>query len=491
VRVLFSVGGRDTSDLLGEGVQVTSGFEGGSIRTRARASLQIDPNTLAMIDWRQPVTVRTEGNEGGDVVLFSGFLERATAEPGGNSINLALSDPTVVLEEGVTGGAFGSGISPAEMLFYIMAITMPENTDPKYFQTGPDSSLADQQHLFRERTFTFVAPLTVVAPPSSPIRFLDGVVYTGSLDASYDERVILGTRFKEPIEEFAAGKTRIRFALQADGFVQAFEEGLQRLRKVLDAISIASNTGAALLPAHAGGSVLNFDRIRLDHGIREPDWLFVRDHFPGQANRHWLRWYSPHVRRGELSIESPHFKVFEQFLNVIATRSQEALTSRERALLSAVHALRRCRQASYVADALSLLWQSVEYLVAGFPAEPPMSKRTQRALVKRCLQEIRSIEPSAGDADMEEMEKHIRRGMNLVRSLPLKDKWNAICREFGLAFTKDEEDLLWKLRQARNDEIHGSEATTKRGDINTALAMVEKVILIGIDRARKEGTSKK
>lgn len=484
MKLKVTLGDRDISNLIDGTLDMTAEVQPGAIRRKATFRVAADPNQLFMLDWALPVTAVLDSAEGVPERVFSGLVERAEPDRHGG-VSVSLSDPSVILHEATTGGAFGSGIAPPEILYYLVASVMPGSIDPKGFPFDQRSSLADRPELSFPRMFSFVAPLLFVEAPREPLPFLDGLVYAGSADASYDERAIASAHFKEPVEEWAEGKARIRFVVQANGFLQAFEEGLVRLRKALDVIALAANTSGAVLPGSANG-VLGFDRSRVNNEVREPDWLFVRDNLPGRSNRHWLRWYAPHLGRTGLHVSEPHFREFEEFMREIAGKSDNLLTARERSLLNAIHTLRKSRQASYESDGLSLLWQAVEYLVAGFPAEPPVSIPIAKLLLSRCIDELEALDPKPPRAQLEEMEKHVRRCMNLVRSLPLKDKWQAACRDFGLDFSEDEDELLWKLRGARNDELHGSKSMITRSDVHRALSMVEKAVLVGVQKARSQ-----
>ena len=467
-----TIGGRDITDLLIGNLS----WPVGGLDSDIDGHLQIraDPERIRMIDWTQWLVVRGRVGET-DTNLFSGFVDSTTRSTQSNDLQVQFADPRLLLEESYAGGAFGSGFHPSEVLYYLLASVTPDLVSPETIAYDDKSALADKTQLFLPRLYTFISPLPFLRAPDEPVNFLDGIVYRGAADASVDDRVISAAFKDHPVAAWGEGQSRIRFVLQAAGFLDAFEKGRDRLRKALDVMSLAANFSSPTMAMSSEQHLLEFSRQRLNLALTEPDWLYVRDNFPGIQNRHWIRWYSRHIRSDALSLENDsHFDAFERAFRRLATKSADRLESRERALLSAMHAMRRSRQAAYESDSLSLMWQAMEYLVAGFPAPIPVSKRTSATILKKSIQELKAIETNVTTDELLLMEKHVRRGMNLVRSLPLKDKWDYLCSSLNLDFTDEEQNLLWALRKSRNDDLHGSTSSVRRIDILRALVMLEK-----------------
>lgn len=452
---------------------VLSGEMNSAERAEAVFKLRSDLNALKALDWTQWITI-SEGLPESDPRFFSGFVTNTSLEA--DHIKVSCADPHVLLDEARIGGGFGSGISIPEIIYYLVASVTPELSDPANISFGDGTRLVDQPLLFSQRSFAFIVPMPFLLPPSEPIQFLDGLIYAGDEHSSIDDLAIYKAFNETPPPEWQSGSTRLRFTIRASNFLEAFDEGRERLRKTLDLLSMAANFSSPTLPTPSGVVFVPFNRERLNVAITEPNWAFVRDNIPGHLKRHWLRWFASHLKSEPLALSDyEFFRSFEAVFGKMSMRSTSAQTSRDRSILRSVHALRRGRQAFYDSDALSLLWQSIEYLTAGFPVEPPVSEQLAKKLVTICVTEVRSMHKDKSPSEMDLMVKHVKRGMNLVRSLPLFDKWQALCAQLGISFSDEEEAALWGLRKSRNSDMHGSKSTAKRPAIALALNMVEKV----------------
>lgn len=478
------MGGLDITDLLLNEVNWSVGGPEG----RSTGSLRLvqDLDNLKRLDWTQMLVLSVGPEDATASTLFSGLVQEVHLGQE-SDLHVRFSDPGQLLDEARVGGAFGSGLHPSEIIYYLLASVTPNLASPDLIAYDESGSLADRKVLFSPRIYTFIAPLPFIEPPETAVPFLDGLVYAGGTDASIDDRKIASAFENEPPNEWHEGKTRVRFQLEAEGFLSAFERGRDRLRKMLDVLSFAANYASPTVPGQPD-RIVAFSRADLNPNIQEPEWLYVRDNLPGKANRHWLRWYSSHLLNRALVL-SPQAESseFDSAWRRLVTRSADLVDGRGRALLSALHALRRSRQAPYESDSLSLLWQVMEFLCAGFDAPIPVSKKLSAAMVKLCVAELRRAETSVTAENLRTMERHVRRGMNLVRSLPLKDKWEALCDELSIEFSAEENAVLWSLRQLRNQELHGSVAVARRGDILRALVMLEKVLIAAVNKWNGSG----
>lgn len=487
-----TVNGMDISDLIVGSVSVKQKplRQGVDISRTAQAALRLDGPRFQGLDLRGRVKVETRV---GDryVPVFAGVVVEGKA--GTEYYSLQCDSPMQILQEARTGGAFGRDLHPAEVIYLLLMTVMPESAHPKNFPIGAGKTLADMEGLFRSRRFQFIAPFPACRLTERSVRLADATLYVADgVGFADDKNIAASVSAEDTPSEWRNGMTRVRFYVQAEGFIDAFEKGRQRLRRLLDYVSFAASFSTGSYKWAGIDYFPNYRRGRTVVDIRETDWAYVRDIFPSRPNRYWLCWYAPHRLSDPLTIGDPGDMVVGLYapFEALIEEDEARLTPRRRSLLSALHALRRARHAPNTQDALHHVWQCVEFLASGQPTPETFTPQDRRALIKAAKGVIRERYQSADPEERQRREKMMEKMVGDLDKPYLQQKWNAFCAENGLTLHEADKEFLWrKMRPIRNDDVHGRTASVDRNDVERAV-ILEKALMAVLERLRAEDSAR-
>lgn len=479
----MTINGTDVSDLT-LAVESKSGLDDKTmtINSSMQAVLDGSNSRLKTVDLRGRV-VLSFVSPGSEVRQFSGYVIATNSK--GTEYTIQCNDNSQILEEATMGGGFGDGLLPVEMLYYLVANTMPEATNPKNFPVSTGKSLADCDWLLQSRKYTFVAPLPACSLTSGGVKLAKAYLYTTEQGGSVDDFNI-AARLPEQIPfEWKSGGTRVRIEVEAKGMLDAFEKGRERLRKMLDYLSFGMNFSTPGYEWQTQNQLFQYERKRILTDVRETSWAYVGDSL--SSNRYWLQWTPPHLKGGATKVKADDsllglYRVFQSLLE----REDEELNSAQRSIMNACHALRQVRQAENVRDALDHVFRCMEYLLKGYKVRAMFSEQDISAVLKT----IRESQ-SERDKNLPESER-VMRGNRLksllktVNQVPLRTTWYHFCSEHKLDFPEQDQEFLWKLRAERNENQHGRMARVKRGDIHRAASMMEKAIVAAASHAQQQ-----
>ena len=181
-----------------------------------------------------------------------------------------------------------------------------------------------------------------------------------------------------------------------------------------------------------------------------------------------------------VSGDDPLTRIYPLFQNLLDVE-EESLNTMQRALLYAVHALRKVRQAENTLDAITYIWQSIEFLTSGSTIPKIFTDSDRKALVRvtKCLMDKRYK-----DGSREEQQQRHSRVANKINELNranARQKWEAFCATNKLSYTKEDLDFLWETRDVRNDIVHGRITAIDRSKVLRASVIVEKAIAAALE----------
>lgn len=475
----LKINGIEVPDLVPEGLTIEQSLGNPSTMT---ARLRLQGEHLKYLDLRGLVSLEVETREGPHRV-FTGYVVQGRAGDAVYVLNCI--DPMRILEEQRMGGLLGEGLIPGEQIYYLLAETMPDSVDKSLLHTGVGGTVADAEWIFRLRRYMFIAPVPSCRLSAAEVRFAGAVLYTANSQGIADDQVIARGLPKNPPPEWSDGATRIRFYVHAEGFLDAFENGRARLRKLLDFLSFGANLSTPSYSLGDGYRFHDYDRDRVVVDVSETAWAYVRDIVPGRMDRFWLKWFGPHRLERPFTIRENDpllalYPVFQPLLDA----DDATLTDAERPLLSAVHNLRRARHAANTLDALHHCWQCVEFLVGGYRPSARFTKQDRKALLKvtRCV-----LRKRYEGYESEEQKQRLNRVEYLISQLDepsLMGKWRTFCEEHDLQFSPEDTEFLRKMREVRNYDVHGRLTAVERDDVDRVAGILEKAVIAAVQAAR-------
>jgi len=203
------------------------------------------------------------------------------------------------------------------------------------------------------------------------------------------------------------------------------------------------------------GSILQFDRRESLAQIFRKDAVSVR----GLTTlRQWLR--------------SPRSAKMARFVDLSTTsrrldKSLPPLTLQDQLALLALS--RATREPDPLAQ-VQALWEAVEFYVSGVEVGRMFSKAECRKIRKAVMDAL----PSA----TAEQHERLDHAIGQLNNAPLLIKLKAALDREGVPIADSELDLLWKLRQLRNDVVHGRNSTLPEPeDVEYAVSIIARMLL--------------
>jgi len=402
---------------------------------------------------------------------FTGLVTEA--ESGQKVYSIKCSDYSQVLEETEVGGKFGGGLLPPEVIYYVAASIISDHISPETVHLNERQTLAD--FTAPDRQYIYIAPLPS-CKVTDIVNMSGAYIYTADSTIDIDEFLINGDNFAESNPDWADRTTRIKFIVQADGFLQAFEKGYERLKSIVDMLSFSANFSQACFKDNDQYVFIPYNRQRALSDLSELPWAYVRDIDSSNINRYWIRWYSPHIYKRPLVLSSHGDPVLQLLPFLHKTWSDEYANDPNIHLLRrALHAIRLSRQASDVLDAVDYLWQCVEHIVSKDENYILFDKRSLQKLKDSISQSIDEMEYRA--EQKAQIVQRINELCGIANQLSLLTKFSMKLKSLGIHLTDEEWNIVKQLRKQRNYYLHGRPATVKREMVNQFAGIIERVII--------------
>ncbi|MCE5314032.1 MAG: hypothetical protein ABFD49_07155 [Armatimonadota bacterium] len=409
--------------------------------TKWRIQLIGDTSLLTMIDASQELIAEAGPKRNR---VFTGFITATDLLSDGAAIIWA-QDRSLVFQESRMGARFGDGFTPQEILYMVAKSGDPDHVAPENFH-----GLNWRQ---MPRMFVYIVPLPSIQLTSPEAHLLKSRIYLPSAGLSLDDEIIK-QNLGEHMDDWNCTVPRLLTHVRAQDILQAFDKGRGRARRILDWLSLESDRKVLAVSGLGQQTQLPYRREMLLAQVSSSEWAYVREIIPlGPPNRYWLRWFSPHRKSTTLKFPG-EVGLFADVLGSTAERlaalDADLLTSEERSLLNALHALRRASHSSTEFDALVSYWEAVEYLLSGFSVDNLATKEEIRAM-ESAIANVSGVDASRKDCLVEAATRSIRN----VNNVPLRTKWNAFCNERKLSLSPAQEKFLWEIRKQRNNAQHG------------------------------------
>lgn len=452
-----------------------------------RLLLKFEPDVLASVDLgaRLHVLIRQTPNSE-PVSVFHGFVVEANIDE--TTVTLTGEGMALQMKEFRTGGKFGKGLKPEEILYYMVKSVDPDLTDPAYIsQFSGKGSLADRVELFRRRTFHYVLPCPAIADIGESLLVGNALIYDWRSSGTFDDDLIAASFRQDELPEEWEHPVRIRMPIDCCGFVEGFQDGFDRSNEVLDAVSLVLNRTA--LTTQSGFRWNSYDRRVRGLDTRRSRWAYLREVHPN-PQRYWTRWFDGHLdsgkkaTRGYIDSGEP-----SSALSRALAISPGARTGNETRLVSALRAMRQCREAENPVDGVSHLFRAIEYIAGSEIMEPVLSPAQLKAIHSRMSGPINEYLAEIGmeKTSTDRITSLLKGQVSHVNDHPLRNKWNAVVSRLEVPYTEVDGALLWgHLRRARNLDIHGESGNVKREDVLRGYAIVERIVLAMLERIPSE-----
>lgn len=380
--------------------------EGNTIVSRLTCDVRRDPSLLFQLDLRATLRLEDVSADHSPVARFTGLSVMASGRDG-DSYRLYAEDMSVRIQEAKTGGAFGTGISPPEMIYLLMSSVEGVDTDPQHIH---GLHLSDSR-----RAFVFIAPIPGISiKGDEAVRIADIELYVPAKGMRYDDDLIQKAAPEPLAPELSPEVTRAYVPVLAHGFTEAIVLGQARLSQAIDWLSFRCGLSTPCYRAAGEWRFIQWDRTDGLAHLVETDWVYIRDTLPVMAReRYWLRWSPPAVRDSIVQLggqSDPRATETLELVEKTLTKQDEDRTPAERSLLLALHFHRRARQSPDRIDQIVNYWHSLEFILSPY-----------------------------GDG-------------------PLRGRWKHFWKQHGLSLLETDEAFLWdKMRKLRNRIEHGDE----------------------------------
>jgi hypothetical protein len=384
-----------------------------------------------LIDYLAPVSARF-----GESKHFVGDV--LSAVPDQNVIEIGLSSMPE-LEESTIGVLATWGVPHYEVL-HVLTRT-----------AGLTEQQLKIQHLetLPMELFEVVVPvdgLSVDEPTTvGPCRVMPFAAIADELCEMTDDEEMIGSFERAPCVAIAlASGARM---------LDAESAGLTEIDHVLAWIAVGLRYGLTHWP---DGTARPFDRTSFRALPQRRDLVWVRGLING---RQWIRSTGPTASRPRLDVRLQHLGEPPQGLSV---QDRQAIES-----------LRRAAAASNPIQAITALWDAIEFYVAGTSGPRPFADAELKALREAVPKDLPpALRSRAVDS------------INRLNQLPLLSRLRAAVDADGVPTDDDEWSLLQRLRRSRNALVHGAgvESVSSQREILRGVAFVARLLVFRAHR---------
>lgn len=372
-------------------------------------------------------------------ILFTGIVDEVT--PGENETGIRLVSGLQLLDEvGIGGLGIGAGVGFLEAAWSVLRTAgIPEDKIAiEDFQPGP---------LEVFEVATALDGIEIDDPTS-----LGGVRL---LSAGPVSRLADGLGPDELRESYVGASAWALTLQNARTIFEAESEGLKTIDGMLAWLTTLAHYSAAALP---GGSPRRFRRAWTRSRMLRRDVVVVRGVATG---RRWLRAPTDIPHRPTLALREIEDLESIPLPSTLSDQTREALV-----------AWRRAAEEPDPLAAVVALWEAVEFYAAGAKAsEAKMFSKSERKA-------IRDTATRGLQGDKLERVKEV---LAMLNEPSLMVRLRAALKEDQVPYTEEEFLLLRRVREARNDFVHGrSREAPSQDEVRYANAIVNRMLVYRI-----------
>lgn len=365
-------------------------------------------------------------------VRFTGFVVVVEPQGGGETL-LGMASSLLKAEEQMLGGLALSGIDAREVLWSMLRSTGrdPDMIDIEGYEPGP---------LEVFEVATALDGVTVDEATSlGEVRLLSrGPV----------SRVAEGQGELE--ERYAEASTWAFVLITERTLFDAEAEGLRLIDASLAWLAARTRYSGAVLP---GGSTRRFRRDWTRARVSRRDVVFVRGVSTG---RRWLRHPYGIADRPNLILKEV------DDLNRLPLPPNLSPQMRE-----AFSAWKRAAEETDPLAAVVALWECVEFYVSGVSVNDIFTKAERKAVRKKAIEELEG-----------EQLRKVQDVIGRLNDAPLMTRLRKALKQDSVPYDEEELTLLKKLRNLRNDFVHGrSRELPSEEDLRHATAVVNRMLV--------------
>jgi hypothetical protein len=236
----------------------------------------------------------------------------------------------------------------------------------------------------------------------------------------------------------------------ADRTVDAEQDGLQQIRTALAWIAIRVRYGLLRLPDE---TVQPFTRQDARSLPQATDLVAVHGL---RSGRTWLRVTSEASRAPTLNLDANPHLMRPPLPSVLTMQDRQALLACQRAAAESEPLAR-----------VQALWEAIEFYVAG--------GHLPRLFTREQLSALRSAIPAELN---DEQRQRVLTKIGELNHAPLMERLHAVLEAEGIPITDAEIKLLQRLRELRNDVVHGrSIGLPDPEDVRYATSVVSRILI--------------
>lgn len=426
------------------GIEIREGLVRVEIREqlqkKGRVTAEVDPTApgLLEVDWIGDAQVYGEV-AGQRQLLFGGYVDSVVA---GEPVVVELVDASQLLDDSMIKDLHARSVTQPEMIWTVVrhAGFLPEQVRIQGFAP-------------REETFTVIAPIRGVTCLSeyalAEVEFLaDGGIRNVAREVAMNDA-------GEALACYESASAWAKTTCTAGTLLDAERAGLQRIDAGIAWLTLVSHFSAARVP---NGPVRRFQRSWTRSRLHRLDAVVVRGETTGRA---WLR--------------SPVDALIYPMLDLDEVGdldSSSQFPMQDEQVRQAVLAWQRADEATAPIASIVYLWQAIEFFTAGTRMTPILDTSEMHRLRGKVL--VGFDGPSR---------KRIADVLGMVNQAPLLDRLRHALTEDAVPYSEAEFDLLKRMRNARNDFVHGREVPLpNESDRRSAIALVGRMLMYRVHR---------
>jgi hypothetical protein len=405
----------------------------------AELELTLEPSFIKPIELFSEATIGAINDDGREELLFTGNV--VDAAPSGNLVRMRLGSG-VALQERTVSPMWSEGVAAPELIY----------------TTARDAGLPDER-LSIQGVDDLPEEVVEVTVPITGIE-LDSRVRIGNITFLPHSRglaSIAGVEVPELLaESVAATSAHAIFITRAARLLDAEKQALQEIDVVLSWLRVYAHYGLLWRP---NGRAQAFTRERAHSHPQRGQVVVVR---ALESRRRWVRVPEDRTPRPDLRLDAEPLP--PPFPSTLSQAERQALIA--------------CRRAAGERDpiaASTALSDAMEFYAAGVAA-PALFEEAELEVIQQALPELPPHK-----------KKVVVDSVKRLNSAPLKNRLLEATKRDSTPLSPEELAVLWKIRGARNDAVHGkgTEAPSDH-EIAYATSLVARLLAFRIERRLTE-----
>lgn len=315
-----------------------------------------------------------------------------------------------------------------------------------------------------EREFLLIMPLENLILRED-LAFGDVTIYH-NFDSNEDY-LIRKSKTGSKDSDWNGNKLRIKTIVKATDFFDAIMKGYQKISGVIDWLALRSDFSFPSYENKGTKSKVYFSMYRHMSKIRTPQKIFCKE-----LNDASFVFFDMHSILETILVfdheARSFFDAVKELIEPLLAKSEDQLSTTERALLSSIHWLRLGIFSQNLIERLMFLYNSLEFAIADLSGEKPFSKDE----LKQLRQNITSLSLNA------KQQKKVDWAFGDLNKSSLNEIITQFCNNEGISMTSEEWNIVKKCREKRNDVIHGKKDVIINSDETDKLqTLIERILL--------------